>query len=85
MVHEPADRVQEVGVNVPPLEPSVNVTVPVGVEAVPVAVSATVAVYVIVLPTATADGFGVMVVLVLRAVTCNDDMPELAVCALSPP
>jgi hypothetical protein len=72
-------------VNVPPLEPSLNVTVPFGVDAVPVDVSATVAVYVIVFPTTTVDGLGVMVVLVSILVTCNEDMPELPECVPSPP
>ncbi len=79
MVHNPADRVQEGGVNVPPLEPSLNVTVPVGVVAVPVDVSATVALYVIVFPATIVDGLGVMVVMVLRGITCNDDVAELPV------
>jgi hypothetical protein len=83
-VHEPADRVQEGGVNVPPALPSLNVTVPVGVDAVPVDVSDTVTLYVIGFPATIVDGLGVMVVLVLRAVSCNDDAPKLISCIPSP-
>jgi hypothetical protein len=72
-------------VNVPPLEPSLNVTVAVGVDFVPVDVSATVAVYVIVLLKGEIDGFGPMVVLVVRPLTTNNDMPRLVWCVLSPP
>jgi hypothetical protein len=64
------ERVQVVLVNVPPLPPSFQVTVPVGAEGVPGLVSATVAVNVTgeLLPMVSDIVLGVTVVLVLRVV-----------------
>ena len=70
-MHDPDDSVHEVVgrpeiMKLPPLPPSLNVTMRVGVDASPMEVSDTVTVYVIVFPIITDDGLGSMIVSEVR-------------------
>ncbi len=81
----PAERVQLAPpLKVPPLAPSLHVTVPVGEVAVPLSLSVTDAVKVMLLPGATEEGFGVTPVVVVLS-TVRAKVPELALFLESPP
>ena len=70
-------NVHEVELNIPPLPPSLHVTVPVGRILVPRPGSLTLELNVMAFPRFVVAGLGVTVVLVVRKVTDNDVMPEL--------
>ncbi len=76
VVQLPDDSIQEGGWNVPPLLPSLHVTLPIRLVG-EAELSATVTVNVTSVPEFTVDGFGVTVVLVEWSSTVNDDVPEL--------
>ena len=78
-------NVHEVELKSPPLPPSSQVTVPVGMVFVPRPGSLTLALNATGFPRFVVAGLGVMVVVVVRMFTVNDVLPELVEWELSPP
>ena len=80
-------NVHEVELKTPPLPPSSQVTVPVGIIVVPRPGSLTLALKATVLTRFVDTGVetGVIVVVVVRRFTVNDVLPELVEWELSPP